>query len=139
MTLALKCQLRRAQAPLSRGGSWQHKVLAADLLQAYAAGSGEWHVLPSEFVTTPGARPAVSALVRRQATLERLVTNPRHETMPIDTARRVPLRDGTHMRGEIRRIVAQWPAAGLKAPVDVVQQCLKRILDSFGRAAFLLH
>lgn len=132
--------LQRARERLTTSAAPQADTLAADLLQAYAAGLVELHALPLRFPARPGKRPAASALARWQARHGKFVTNLRHEALPIDDylARLLPLLDGSRNNEDIAKIVADWPANGEKAPLAVVRERVKQILSQLAHAALLV-
>jgi len=82
-------------------------LLAAEMLQCYAAGLVELHARASPFSTEPGARPRVSPLTRYQAGRATRVTTLRHESIVVPDAIRalLPLLDGSRTLDEISAAV----------------------------------
>lgn len=111
-------------AAASRSLPWSaqtHDVsqLAANLLQLYATGMLELHVLPLPVAAEISARPVASPWARFQITQGRTVTNLRHQRVQMDpvTRRLVWLLDGTRERAQVVDELSEWVAReGLRLP-----------------------
>jgi hypothetical protein len=102
--------LRRVKSSDARSHSTTSSSCAGISQKAYASNLVQFHVHQPTLASTPGERPRVSALARRQASTGDRVTTLHHETLRIDDVvgrRLLTLLDGTRDRAAILRSMSQ--------------------------------
>lgn len=133
--IAFDLLLKRASTRLGRGtdetaDAGEARALAAHLLRCFTANLVELHCCPPSFVRKVSGRPLVSAWARMQAERGEMVTNRRHELVPLDPLSRQVIRllDGTRDRTML---------LGTLADASVEQ--LDRTLHELASAALLVE
>jgi methyltransferase-like protein len=129
------------------------RLLAENLLQAFAAEVVELHVHALHLPAEPGDRPRAPGYARFQAKNGNQVTNLRHRVVPLDDLNRFLLRhlDGSRDRDALVDLLLRWGSETGKvvlrhgkpvtAPAEVrtvLAAALKGQLDTLARSALLV-
>jgi len=98
----------------TQGMDGEGRRLAESMLQGYAMGQIHLSTLPSAFTLQAGPRPAVCPLARLQSTQGNMVTNLKHELVPLDELERNLLRqlDGQKTLPDIAAALTETVLAG---------------------------
>jgi SAM-dependent methyltransferase len=130
-TLAFDALCAQAARRLGNAGASDDEslALASDLLQAFAVGAIELHIVPSSFTLHPGERPRASPLARLQSARGRQVANRRHEwiTLDDDCQRVLGLLDGARSSSELAR------------DANLAERALATVLETLAHQALLLR
>ena len=131
--------------------SWE--VVMQDMLHCCSTGAAEMRTWPAPCVNRVSEKPEVSRLAAHQAPAGRLITNQRHEAVPLDVVGRclAPILDGTLDRAALLSALMAAVARGdLNVESDgrhvtdegamesALASALDRTLDTFRRRALLV-
>jgi methyltransferase-like protein len=135
-------ELGAAAEPIRANLEEEMDALANLLFRAFSVGQFELHLFPPHLTTTIAERPRASALARRQAETEFVVTNLRHRTVSMkdETVRRfLMLVDGTRTVDElVNDLNAALEAQGNGARGSVARESVEQNLALLAKLGLLV-